>query len=48
MAACEGQEHWSGLANAKALEMLCDAYAKWREARRVVEGRGMGYECDTK
>lgn len=34
------------LADAPALELLCDTYAEWREAREVVEREGMTYECE--
>lgn len=32
------------LADGKALELLCDAYAEYREARSVCEREGMTYE----
>ena len=31
----------------KALELLCDAYGEWRDARAVIEKQGMTYQTTT-
>jgi P27 family predicted phage terminase small subunit len=35
-------------ADRTALEMLCDAYAEYRQAREYIEQHGMSYEVNTK
>jgi P27 family predicted phage terminase small subunit len=33
--------------DSKALELLCDAYSEWRDARAVIQREGSTYETDT-
>ncbi len=35
------------LADARALELVCEAYAEWRAARAVIRRRGPSYETET-